>query len=147
MCFSKKVILSQISGVCAGAGSMLVLCSDLSVAAQGSTFGSPFDVLPESNFVLAALTIRLNRAKAWLLRGDAMSASEALDFGLVNRIVPADKLALVSTELARSVSMPMDGITMSKMLLQSVLDSHGVGREFDMAGFYAGSFWEGGHVG
>jgi enoyl-CoA hydratase/carnithine racemase len=148
MCFAKKVIITEVSGECADAGSMLVLCSDLTVATDTATFRSPFAELPESNFVLTALTIRLNRAKAWLLDEEPMSSAEALAFGLVNRVVDADELASASAAMARSVTrMPLDGVTMSKMLLQSVLDAHGVGREFDMAGFYASALVGGSHVG
>jgi enoyl-CoA hydratase/carnithine racemase len=137
LCFSKKVVLTEVAGECAGAGSMLVLCSDLTVAADDARFGSPFD-LPEANFVLAALTMRLNRAKSWLLRGSVLPATQALAVGLVNRVVPATELAGATRAMVRAASgMPLDGITMSKMLLQAVLDGHGVGREFDMAGHYA----------
>ncbi|TCB97217.1 enoyl-CoA hydratase/isomerase family protein [Micromonospora zingiberis] len=144
VCFSKKVVVTEVAGHCSAAGSMLVLCSDLTVAAENATFASPFTDLPEANFVLAALTMRLNRAKSWLLRGSTMPAAEAVSVGLVNQVVPADELAATTRELARSVTgMPLDGITMSKMLLQAVLDGHGVGREFDLADHYAIHRWAG----
>lgn len=142
ICFAKKVIVTEVVGQCSGAGSMLVLCSDLTIAANDATFFSPFSVLPESNFVLAALTIRLNRAKAWLLSEEGLSAATALEYGLVNRVVDSSELSAAIAAMAASVTqVPLDGITMSKMLLQSVLDGHGVGREFDLAGFYATALW------
>jgi enoyl-CoA hydratase/carnithine racemase len=144
LCFSKKVIITEVSGACTGAGSMLVLCSDLTVAARDATIRSPFSTVPEANVVLAALTMRLNRAKSWLLRDATLTAAEALEAGLVNQVVePAELAAAVERAAWSATRMPLDGVTMSKMLLQSVLDAHGVGREFDMAGFYASALWRG----
>lgn len=138
LCFSKKVTLTAVSGACTGAGSMLVLCSDLTVAAQDTTIRSPFSTMPEANLVLAALTMRLNRAKAWMLRDSTLSSAQAMDAGLVNDVVETGELDAAVARTARAVTrMPLDGVTMSKMLQQSVLDAHGVGREFDLAGFYA----------
>ncbi|MFT4289136.1 enoyl-CoA hydratase/isomerase family protein [Nocardioides sp.] len=137
-CFAKKVVIAEVAGACHGAGSALLLCADLAVASDDAEFGSPFLDVPESNFVLAALTIRLNRAKSWLLRGSTFDAATAVRIGLVNRVVPASELP---AEVARMTDpvlrMPLDGVTMSKMLQQAVYDAHGVGREFDLADHYA----------
>lgn len=136
--FSKKVVITEVAGECAGAGTVLALASDLTIAADDARFGSPFRGRPEANFVLAALTIRQNRAKAWLLRDAVLDAPTAYDFGLVNEVVPRDGLRAGSAAMAARVArMPLDGVVMSKMLQQPVLDASGVGREYDMAGFYA----------
>ena len=138
LCFCKKVVITAVKGECAGAGSLLVLCSDLTVATADATFASPFTTLPEANLVLAALTMRLNRAKSWLLGGTALTAQEAFDAGLINRIVAGDALDEAAQKMARAVTrMPLDGIAMSKINVETCLDAQGVGREFDMAGFYA----------
>ncbi|MBN9273850.1 MAG: enoyl-CoA hydratase/isomerase family protein, partial [Mesorhizobium sp.] len=129
-------------GDCLGAGSLLVLCSDLTIAADTARFGSPFADLPESNFALAALTMRLNRAKSWMLTGSVLDAQAAYAAGLVNRVVPeADLMTAVEGLSASTSEMPLDGVTMSKMLLQSVLDTHGVGRDFDLADHFAVHRW------
>lgn len=144
VCFAKKVVVTEVTGECAGGGSALVLCSDLTVAADDARFGSPFGVVPESNFVLAALTMRLNRAKAWLVRDSVLSAAEARTAGLANVVVPAAEVAARVRGMTDAVGrMPLDGVTMSKMLQQAVMDAHGVGRDFDQAGFYASAMWSG----
>ncbi|WP_329378791.1 enoyl-CoA hydratase/isomerase family protein [Streptomyces sp. NBC_01716] len=136
-CFAKKVVVAEVRGECHGAGSALLLCTDLAVASEDAVFGSPFLDVPESNFVLAALTVRLNRAKSWLLRGTVHDAPTAGRIGLVNRVVPAARLqAEVERMTAAVLGMPLDGLTMSKMLQQAVYDAHGVGREFDLADHY-----------
>ncbi len=138
VCFCKKVVITAVSGQCAGAGSFLVLCSDLTVATPDATFESPFGVLPEANLVLAALTMRLNRAKSWLLSGSALTAHDALRAGLINLIAKNNALDEAVQNMARAVTrMPLDGIAMSKINVETCLDAQGVGREFDMAGFYA----------
>jgi enoyl-CoA hydratase len=140
LCFSKKVTITEVAGVCSGAGSALVLASDLTISSEDAQFASPFMCLPESNFVLASLTIRLNRAKAWAVRGRPIGADEAMACGLVSRVVSRAGLASATQAAAEyAAAMPLDGIVMSKMLLQAVLDAHGVGREFDMANLYATS--------
>jgi enoyl-CoA hydratase/carnithine racemase len=137
-CFSKKVVVAEVRGACHGAGSALLLCTDLAVASDEAEFGSPFLDVPETNFVLAALTIRLNRAKSWMLRGTTLTSATARQIGLVNRVVAAEQVqAEVGRMTSAIVGMPLDGVTMSKMLQQAVYDSHGVGREFDLADHYA----------
>jgi len=138
LAFSKKVVITEVDGACRGAGSALVLCSDLTVASETSSFGSPFLSTPEANFVLAALTMRLNRAKAWAVTEEILDAARADAIGLVNQVVPRASLRDEVTALAARVShVPLDGVTMSKMLLQAVLDAHGVGRDFDQSIHYA----------
>jgi enoyl-CoA hydratase/carnithine racemase len=142
VCFAKKVVVTAVRGECSAAGTNLVLCSDLTVATESARFASPFLDLPESNFVLAALTIRLNRAKSWLVRGTTHDAAQAVHIGLVNRVVPAGELDPAVGELTDGVTgMPLDGVTMSKMLQQAVYDAHGVGRDFDLADHYAAHRW------
>lgn len=138
--YCKKVTVTAVHGRCAGAGSMLVLCSDHTVCANDSSFEAPFAALPESSLVLAALTLRLNRAKSWMLGGQAWSATQALQAGLVNRVVAPHEVDGAAATAARAAArMPLDGVAMTKVLLEAFLDTQGVGQDFDMAGFYADS--------
>lgn len=137
LAYCKKVVLTAVQGRCTGAGSMLVLCSDFTVCASGATFESPFTTLPESSLVLAALTMRLNRAKSWMLGGQSWSATQALQAGLVNRAVDALQVRSQAQAMAQAAArMPLDGIAMTKLLVEAFLDTQGVGQDFDMAGFY-----------
>lgn len=138
--YCKKFIVTAVQGCCAGAGSLLVLGSDHTVCAQGSSFEAPFAILPESNLVLAALTLRLNRAKSWMLGGQAWSAQQAWRAGLVNQIVaPAEVDAACLSAAHAAAKMPLDGVAMTKLLFEAYLDTQGVGQDFDMADFYADS--------
>lgn len=138
--YCKKITVTAVHGRCAAGGSMLVLCSDHTVCALDSTFEAPFVALPESSLVLAALTLRLNRAKSWMLGGQAWSATQALHAGLVNRVVEPDLVYAEAHTAARAAArMPLDGVAMGKVLLEAFLDTQGVGSDFDLAGLHADS--------
>lgn len=140
MVYCKKFIVTVTRGQCAGAGSMLVLCSDFTVSSFDASFEAPFAQYPESNLVLAELTMRMNRAKSWMLGGSAWSAEKALHAGLINQAVDAADLDACAMSAAKAAAlMPLDGVAMTKVLLECFLDTQGVGQDFDMAGFYASS--------
>lgn len=147
ICFANKVTILVVDGECAGAGSLLALSCDLVVAAPQAAFHSPFASMPEANFVLAALIMRLNRAKQWALGDRPISAAEAYEAGLVNEV--ADDPLAAARAMARAVTrMPLDGLAMSKLMAGAVMDAQGVGQDFDMAGFHAqaqqfGQAWHG----
>jgi enoyl-CoA hydratase/carnithine racemase len=129
--YCKKVLIAEIDGACGPTASALCLAADFAVASAASTFASPFAVA-EANYPLAVLTMRANRAKAWMLRGGAVAAADALAAGYLNQVVPAADLRDVVTGLARQVAlMPLDGITISKMNVGAAFDVVGVGRDFD----------------
>lgn len=140
MVFCRKVIVTAVNGRCAGAGSMLVLCSDFTVCDDDASFASPFDVLPEANLVLAALTVRLNRAKSWLLGGQAWDAEKARHAGLINRVAARADVERIAHDMAAAAAqMPLDGLAMTRILFEAFLDTQGVGQDFDMAELYAGA--------
>lgn len=147
LAYCKKVVVTSVRGHCSAVGSMLVLCSDHTIASSDSQFEPPFAQLPESNLVLAALTTRLNRAKSWMLGCEPWNAGMALRSGLVNRVVASADADARALEAATSAArMPLDGIAMSKLLFEAFLDTQGVGQDFDMAGFYADSLQAAGAV-
>ena len=137
-CFSRKITIAAVNGVCAGAGVQLVLCADFAVASDDAVFISPFGDLPEANVVLAALTMGLNRAKAWIVAEEEIGAEAAHEAGLINQVVPRAQLDEAARVLARRCAkMPIDGIAMSKVMVESYLDGQGVGTEFDHTHFHA----------
>lgn len=138
--YCKKTTVIAVHGSCGPVGSMWVLCSDYTVCAEDSRFESPFNCIPESNLVIAALTMRLNRAKSWMLGGEPWTADAAVNAGLVNCKRPANAVLGHAQRMAISAARtPLDGISSSKLLLEAFLDTQGVGQDFDMAPFYADS--------
>jgi hypothetical protein len=114
------------------------LRGDMGHSWDDARFEAPFADLPESNMVLAMLTLRLNRAKGWVLGEDDWDAAQAQAAGLVNRVTTRQALAGAAIEAAQAAArIPLDGVAMTKLLLEAFLDTQGIGQEFDMAPLYA----------
>jgi enoyl-CoA hydratase len=85
-------VIAAIQGACLGAGFELALACDLRVAAEDARFGLPEVRVGVPSVIEAALLPPLvgpGRAAELLLFGETIGAGEALDWGLVNRVVPA----------------------------------------------------------
>jgi len=92
-----KPVVGQLHGAVAGAGMSLAMNLDLAVAAEGTVFTLAYANLgtsPDggSTFFLPRLVGR-RRAMEIALLSDRFDAARAYELGLVNRVVPADKLA------------------------------------------------------
>jgi 2-(1,2-epoxy-1,2-dihydrophenyl)acetyl-CoA isomerase len=103
-----KPIVGAINGVAAGAGMSLALATDVRVASDRSSFMQAFSrvgLVPDagSNYFLVQL-VGLPRALelAWTAR--RVGAAEALELGLVNRVVPDAELLGAARELAASLA-------------------------------------------
>jgi 2-(1,2-epoxy-1,2-dihydrophenyl)acetyl-CoA isomerase len=99
-----KVTIAAINGACAGAGVSLACAADLRVAADTAVFNTAFlsAGLP-GDYGSAWLLTRLvgeARARDLLLFPRRFSAAEALDMGLVSRVVPAAELTGTVDQLA-----------------------------------------------
>ncbi|MDX1422387.1 MAG: enoyl-CoA hydratase [Kiloniellales bacterium] len=101
-----KPVIARVHGLATAAGCQLVASCDLAVAAREATFGTSgirvglFCMTPG-----VALSRNVERKKAFemLFTGDLVSADEALAFGLVNRVVEAERLDAAVDELAQSI--------------------------------------------
>jgi 2-(1,2-epoxy-1,2-dihydrophenyl)acetyl-CoA isomerase len=90
-------VIASLHGAVAGAGLSLALACDLAIAAEGTRFSFAYARLGAScdlggSWHLPRL-VGLRRALEIALLGDTLDAAQALQLGLVNRVVPADKLA------------------------------------------------------
>jgi crotonobetainyl-CoA hydratase len=99
-----KPVIAAVNGLAFGGGFELALAADLMVVADHVEFALPevkLGMMADSGGVLR-LPRRMPRAIATelLLTGRRMSAQEAADWGLVNRIVPAAALMDTAQELA-----------------------------------------------
>src|SRR5438067_12981533 len=86
-----KPVALAIQGHCLGAGLELACACDLRVAAGGALLGMPEGVLGIPSVIDAALIERhvgLGRARELILTGDPITAEQALEWGLVSRVVP-----------------------------------------------------------
>ncbi|HNB54433.1 MAG TPA: enoyl-CoA hydratase-related protein [Anaerolineales bacterium] len=104
----KKPVIAAVSGWCLGGGNELAMSCDMIVASESAKFGQPeinLGVIPG-----AGGTQRLTRAvgKAiameMVLNNRTLSAQEAAQFGLVNRIVPVERYLEEALALANEIA-------------------------------------------
>ena len=84
-------VIARIQGVALGAGLEMAACCDIRIAAEEAVFGMPEVKLGIPSVVEAALLPRLigaGRARWLLLTGNSIGARQALDWGLVEQVVP-----------------------------------------------------------
>lgn len=103
-------VIARVHGIATAAGCQLVSMCDLAVAAESAKFAMPgvnIGVFCSTPAVGVARNIGRKRAMEMLITGTPIDAKTALDWGLVNRVVPADSLdaeveRFVEAVLARS---------------------------------------------
>jgi enoyl-CoA hydratase/carnithine racemase len=100
--------VAAIEGNALGGGLELALCCDLRVASRTALLGMPevrLGVMPGSGGTqrLPRL-IGLARAKELILLGEVIDADTALQFGLVNRVVPDGEAKAIARELAETLA-------------------------------------------
>jgi enoyl-CoA hydratase/carnithine racemase len=102
-------IIAAVDGVCAGAGAILAMASDLRLASPQARTAFLFSRVGLAGADMGACAIlpRLighGRAADLLFSGRAMSAEEGLAWGFFSRVVDADMLAHEAAELARTIA-------------------------------------------
>jgi len=103
-----QVTLAAVNGFALGGGCELTLCCDLVLASETARFGQPeitLGVIPGAGGTqrLARL-VGLHRAKEICYLGEMIDAAEAYRIGLVNRVVPADRLLAEARALAEKLA-------------------------------------------
>jgi enoyl-CoA hydratase len=126
-----KPVIASIHSYCLAGGTDLMLACDLAVAADDAYFGY-VDVRFGSGVVSMFLpwVIGVRAAKELLFTGeDRVSADDALRIGLVNRVVPRDRLDEATMELAEEIAKN------EPFVVQTT--KRAVNRAWDVAGFRA----------
>jgi enoyl-CoA hydratase/carnithine racemase len=103
-----KPVVAAVTGYALGGGCELALCADIRIAADNATLGQPeilLGIIPG-----AGGTQRLTRlvgpskAKDLIFTGRFVKAQEALEIGLVDRLVPADQVYAEALTWAKQFS-------------------------------------------
>lgn len=92
---SRKPVVCAVNGLAQGGGMMIAMLADVAVASDRATFRSPelFRGIADTNYgQILPRQIGPARARDMLMTGREVSAAEALDWGLVARVVPHDDL-------------------------------------------------------
>lgn len=119
---TSAVVIAAIPGAAVGAGLDLALACDLRVAAAGSKLGQVWvrlGLIPGTGGAyLTQALIGPGRAAELLLTGRIVTAEEALELGLVNRVVAPADLMDEAVSLAREILRnPAQGVVANKRAL------------------------------
>jgi 2-(1,2-epoxy-1,2-dihydrophenyl)acetyl-CoA isomerase len=122
-----KPVVAAVQGPAAGLGAHLAFACDLVVAADTAYFLEPFLlrglVVDAGGAYLLPRLVGLQRAKELAFLGDKLSATDARELGLVNRVVGGDDLDAAATELLeRLAAAPTSALSLTKQLFNRSLD-------------------------
>ena len=100
-------VIAQVDGIATAAGCQLVATCDLALASERSRFATPgvkIGLFCSTPMVALTRSIGRKRALEMLLTGRMIDAETAADWGLVNRVVPPERLARETRELALQIA-------------------------------------------
>ena len=100
-------VIAQVHGIATAAGCQMVASCDMAVAAEGTRFGVNgvnIGLFCSTPMVALSRNIPRKRAFEMLTTGEFMPAEEAVQRGLINRVVPADRLETETRRLAETVA-------------------------------------------
>jgi enoyl-CoA hydratase len=138
----KTPIIAAVSGVALGGGCELVMICDMIVASETARFGQPeinIGVMPGAGGT-QRLTRAVGKALAMemVLTGRMITAEEAKDAGLINKIVPVEFYLEAALKLAREVAArpPIAARLAKESVLKSFDTTINDGLEFERKNFY-----------
>jgi enoyl-CoA hydratase/carnithine racemase len=100
-------VIARVQGAAAAAGCQLVAQCDLAVASDAAKFvtsGVTWGFFCSTPGVAIGRSLQRKHAMEMLLTGDPVDAQRAMEWGLVNRVVPAEKLVEETEGLARKIA-------------------------------------------
>ena len=128
-------VIAKVHGVATAAGCQLVASCDLAIAAEGTRFATPgvkIGLFCSTPMVPVSRAVGRKRALEMLLTGDFVDAETAREWGLVNRVVPAEELDAAVDELVEKIARSSGlvvGIGKEAFYAQIELDEH---RAYDL---------------
>ena len=105
---SSKVVIAAVNGFALGGGCELALACDIRIASESARFGFPevkLGLMPGyGGTQLLPRLIGVGGAKCVILTGDMLTAAEAFQFGLVEKVCPRDRLTEETNALAKRIA-------------------------------------------
>ncbi|MEP7069257.1 MAG: enoyl-CoA hydratase [Usitatibacter sp.] len=129
-------VIAAVNGVATAAGCQLVAQCDLAVAADNARFaasGINLGLFCSTPAVAISRNLSRKRAAEMLFTGEFIEAGTALDWGLVNRVAPAERLLETARDLANNLrSKPREVLALGKALFYRQLE-HGLAAAYSDA--------------
>jgi enoyl-CoA hydratase/carnithine racemase len=100
-------VIAEVQGTATAAGCQLVATCDLAISSDKAAFATPgvkIGLFCTTPMVALSRAVGRKRALQMLLTGEMIDAATAADWGLVNRVVPAESLAQETRKLAQKVA-------------------------------------------
>ena len=121
---SAKPVVSAVNGLCQGGGLQIALCSDVAVVSDRATFRVPELFRGVADTYYSQMLARLIgpvRTRDLMFTGRVLSAQEALDWGMVARVVPHDELMGAARDVLTQCCRTAPG---ARATVKSSLDSY-----------------------
>lgn len=122
-----KPTIAVVNGVALGGGCELVMGCDMVISSDKAQFGQPeimVGAIPPVAIVLLPRIVGPAKAFELILTGDVISASEAKEIGLVNKIVPQEKLDDAAKELVAKLKDKSPVVLkLARMSMRHALDA------------------------
>jgi enoyl-CoA hydratase/carnithine racemase len=130
-------VIARVQGAAAAAGCQLVAQCDLAVASESAKFALPgvnWGFFCSTPGVAVGRNLARKHAMEMLLTGDLIDARRALEWGLVNRVVPPQELDRATHELAKHIAAkPRETIAAGKRVFYEQLEI-GLDRAYELTG-------------
>ncbi len=123
-----KPVIAMVNGLALGGGCELAMACDIIIASENARFGQPeinVGVIPggAGTQVLPRL-VGDKKAREMIFTGDPISSEEALRLGLVNKVVPADKLRDAVEEIIKKLKSKSPAILkFAKLAVNKALET------------------------
>ncbi len=124
----EKPLIVGVNGIAAGVGFSIAMCGDMVFAAQSAKFTMAYTAAglsPDggSSYILPRL-IGIRRTTELMLTNRRLSADEALDWNLINQVVPDDELEATVQKMALTLANgPTQAFATVKKLMLSTFDN------------------------
>lgn len=131
-----KPTIAQVQGRVMAAGLMLAWPMDLIIAADNAVFSDPVIAFGANGveYFAHAYELGARKAKELLFSGDSLNAAEALQIGMVNKVVAPEQLEAATLEFAsRIATRPPFGLKLAKMSVNRSQDAQGLQTAMDSA--------------
>lgn len=128
-----KPIIASVQGHALGEGCVMTMLCDLTIAAEGALFGEPeIRFAGPATAMMMPWIVGVKRARELIYMGDMIGADEAKEIGIVNRVVPADRLEEETLKYARRLALiGPEALFCARKTVNRILEAQGIRQAFN----------------